>query len=177
MKLRVLLVLCLLVSLLAACDLVGNDPDHAQVTLAEFTESYVHVLLELERTDDGQAILLATFTPTEADAHLYSKDLPREGINGLGRPTLLELPQDALMQAVGALQDSVPAETDPACSETPSLPLYPAGAVTLSLPVSLPSAGGKLVNDQVLVTYMACTETGCHAPVIGKTVDIQIPGK
>jgi hypothetical protein len=175
-KFRLFVILCLVASLLAACDLIEADAVQGKVTLAEFTESYVHVVIELDRTDD-EAILLATFTPTEISAHLYSKDLPKEGINGVGRPTLLELPGGAHMQTVGELQESVSPESDLQCPAISSLPLYPAGPVTLSLPVKLPESGNRPVSDQVLITYMACTETGCHAPVIGKTVDVQLPGR
>ena len=80
--------------------------------MAEFTENYVNVSITLERVDEGEALLLATFTPTEQDAHLYSMELPKEGINGLGRPTLIELPPGASMQPAGDLQESVASNID-----------------------------------------------------------------
>jgi hypothetical protein len=167
----------ILVFLLSACSLIKPGNDRGRETLAEFTESYVHVLIELVRTGDEQASLAATFTPTEADAHLYSMDLPKQGVNGLGRPTLIELPEGSSLQAAGGLQESVESNLDSVSAELPALAVYPAGAVTLTLPVNVPETGNTPIDDHVLITYMACTSNGCHAPVLEKIVDVQIPGE
>src|SRR4030042_6186551 len=81
-----------LVLTLASCNLPTTKPASASKVLAEFTESYVKVSIVLELGETGYAVLLATFTPTETDAHLYSMELPKEGIDGFGRATLIELP-------------------------------------------------------------------------------------
>jgi hypothetical protein len=177
MKLRSITLVAILVLVLISCHSSGGSVDQRPVRLAEFTESYVHVSIILEPEGQGQAVLTATFTPTEPEAHLYSKDLSRDGINGLGRPTLLELPAGAWMQATGDLVESVSAMPDSVAADLPALPVYPAGAVTLTLPVLLPETGGSLVDDQVLITYMACTPTGCHKPVLAKLVEVQVPGR
>ena len=143
--------------------------------MAEFTESYVNVSISLERVDGGEALLSATFTPTEADDHLYSMELPKEGINGLGRPTLIELPAGSSLQPAGDLQESVSSIIDEVAADLPALPVYPAGAVTLSLPVMLPESDAEWVSDAVIITYMACTSNGCHKPVIGKLVELRVP--
>jgi hypothetical protein len=36
--------------------------------------------------------------------------------------------------------------------------------------------GNNWVNDEVLVTYMACDGQGCRAPVQQKPIAIKIPG-
>ena len=166
-----------LVLTLASCNFPTTKPASASKVLAEFTESYVKVSIVLELGETGYAVLLATFTPTETDAHLYSMELPKEGIDGLGRPTLIELPDGARVQVAGELQESLPAEEDEVASDLPALPVYPAGPVTLRLPVQLPKGQGELVDDQVLITYMACTPRGCHKPVFEKLVDVQVPAK
>ncbi len=143
--------------------------------MAEFTENYVNVSITLESDDQGEALLLATFTPTEQDTHLYSMELPKEGINGLGRPTLIELPPGARMQPMGDLHESVASDIDESTLNLPALPVYPAGAVTLSLPVLLPETDAEWVSDAVIITYMACTSNSCHKPVIGKLVEVQVP--
>jgi hypothetical protein len=140
--------------------------------LASFTDSSVEVSLALEQDPSGQFFLSATFTPTEADMHLYSKDLPLEGQDDLGRPTLLELVPGSVLIAAGELTANVEPVIDP--DDGYGLPLYPAGPVTLRLPVSLPE-GGDWMDDQVSVTFMACTGLACRAPVIGKIIDIRIP--
>jgi len=142
------------------------------LSLASFTESSVEVSLALEQDSSGQFFLAATFTPTEADMHLYSKDLPLEGLDDLGRPTLLELVPGSSLLATGELIADAEPVTDP--DEGYGLPVYPAGPVTLRLPISLP-AGDGWVDAQVSVTYMACSGYACRAPVIGKVIDIRIP--
>src|SRR5438552_3527953 len=63
----------------------------SKVHLAEFTENGVAVEITLSQDKPGHRSLTAVFTPTDKDFHLYSKDLPRNGIQGVGRPTLLEV--------------------------------------------------------------------------------------
>ena len=142
------------------------------LALASSSENGVDVSISIERTVEGTFLLHATFTPPEGD-HLYSKDIPITGVDGLGRPTLLELTADSKMQSLGSLGESVPAiQLD---FEYQILPIYPAGAVTLSLPISLPPGTGW-VDDSVSVTYMACNDTGCKPPVLGKIIAVRVPG-
>ena len=143
------------------------------LTLASFDENSVNVIITLKRDAADAVSLTATFTPLEAGFHLYSKDLPRNGVGGLGRPTLLELSPDSKMQAIGPVAESVPANIS---SADPSGTLiYPNGPVTLTMPVRLP-AGRALTADEISLTYMACSAGGCKAPVIGKMIPIKIPG-
>ena len=96
--------LILLISFLAAC---GTQPDrdpHLPTSLAIFTESRVTVEIVLRSDENNQAWLEATFTP-EDGYHLYSKESPPGGIDGLGRPTLLELLPGSQMIPTGALTD------------------------------------------------------------------------
>jgi hypothetical protein len=174
---RVWLIYGMLVLLLSACSFPTVRTKTKRIELAEFTESYVHVVIELERTGEGRALLETTFTPTEEDAHLYSMDLPEQGIEGIGRPTRVELPEGAFLQAAGDLQESAEASYNTVADGVPAMLVYPEGAVTLTLPVLLPDEDDLPVNDQVLVTYMACTSTTCHAPVVDKAVDIHLTGK
>ena len=162
--------LCLLLFLLlSAC-----NPAQVRfpLPLASFSESSVDVSIALEQDPSGQFFLAATFTPVQDGLHLYSKDLPLEGQDDLGRPTLLELVHGSALQAAGELTADVEPVIDP--NDAYGLPLYPAGPVTLRLPVNLPEGDGW-VDDQVSVTFMACTGLACRAPVIGKIIDIKIP--
>ena len=43
------------------------------------------------------------------------------------------------------------------------------------LPVELPE-GNDWVEDTVKITYMSCSDTGCKPPVIGKLVQVRVPG-
>jgi hypothetical protein len=145
--------------------------------LASFSENEVRVVINLERRPDGSAFLKATFTPLEQGFHLYSKDLPRHGVDGVGRPTLLELVSDSQLQPAGALLESVPASPDQTASGVLPLPVYPPGPVTLTLPVTLPlaEANGGWREDRVSVTYMVCSPQGiCRRPVMDKIITVKI---
>ena len=163
----------LLVSLLStSCFRPSITTDRVSLPLASFTENNVDVLIRLEDDQQGGVILSASFNPPEG-YHLYSKDTPRIGLNGLGRPTLLELPANSLMTASSELMESVKAQVPD--FEPRELLVYPVGAVTLSLRVELPQ-GDEWADDFVSVTYMACSDTLCYPPVMGKLVPIRVPG-
>ncbi len=159
------------------CQLRPDDTWVSPLPLADFTENGVRVVVELERDANGDTLLAATFTPTEADFHVYSKDLPRDGVEGLGRPTLLELPPHAQMLAQGDLLESVLSVEETFGADEPPLPIYPAGPVTLRLPVALPQADTPWVADEVSLTFMACSQSGCRPPVVEKVVAVQVPSQ
>jgi hypothetical protein len=142
--------------------------------LATSTENFVDVTVTLVRENGNQFFLSATFTPLESDLHLYSKEIPKRGVNGLGRPTLLELAKNSAIKANGELIENAAPQTP--FSGPQEMLVYPAGAITLNLPVILP-AGKNWLNEQVVVTYMACSGQSCRAPVEGKIISIQIPEK
>jgi hypothetical protein len=165
---NVLLSIILFSAVSVSCTPASSKP----IPLASFTENYVDVSISLEHNSEGVVSLSATFTPSDGH-HLYSKDIPIAGINGLGRPTLIELPKDSHMKAIGGLTESVSAE---ASGYGPGeLLVYPAGPVTLSLPVQLPPGNGW-IDDAVKITYMACSAYQCKPPVEGKIVPVRIPG-
>lgn len=143
-----------------------------RISLASFTENYVEVSIRLEKDAVGQSVLSATFTPP-IGYHLYSKDIPIMGVDGLGRPTLLELTSNSHMKAMGSLMESVKAGVPD--FEPKELLVYPRGAVTLSLAVELPP-GHEWTADEVMVTYMACSSSLCKPPVVGKIVPVRVPG-
>jgi hypothetical protein len=166
----VCLTLCL-VCLLSGCGKFNAPAVGDTIALADFNENRVSVEIMLELDENGLAWLSATFLPEEG-YHLYGKDLPRDGMDGLGRPTLLELVPGSRIKPAGELSESVAviAEEDP-----DALPVYPAGEVTLRLPVTLPEGAGWY-DEQVSVTYMACHTGKCCPPVVGKLVAIRVPG-
>jgi hypothetical protein len=143
-----------------------------RISLVSFIENYVEISIYLERNSEGKHFLSATFTPPQG-YHLYSKDIPPTGVDGVGRPTLLALTSNSALKATGGLIESVKAQTPD--FEPKELLVYPAGTVTLKLPVELPP-GNDWIEDEVKVTYMACSASLCKPPVVGKTVSLQVPG-
>ena len=157
---------------LASCRSLDVPERGESLQLASSAENDVKVVIALERTASDQFALSATFTPLVSGLYLYSKDIPKTGIDGLGRPTLLELPQDSKIEALGELMESIPAQTPSV--EPKDLLVYPPGEVSLSISVALPS-GTCWVNEDVSVTYMACSEKGCKPPVIDKKIMVRVP--
>ncbi len=172
MKLRPFFSVLLLAMLLSAVSVACTPAQIESIALASFTENYVDVSIFLERNQAGSAFLSATFTPPDGH-HLYSKDIPADGLEGLGRPTLLELTAESQLIAVGELTASAQAQEPD--FEPKELLVYPEGPVTLTLPVELPP-GNDWIDDEIKITYMACSAYQCKPPVEGKIVQIRIPG-
>ncbi|HLO17455.1 MAG TPA: hypothetical protein VK206_21660 [Anaerolineales bacterium] len=156
----------LLSTAIASCAHAPSNP----VSLASFTENSVNVSVSLQHNSTGNDFLSATFTPPDG-YHLYSKDIPASGVNGLGRPTVLALTPNSHMKALGGLTESVSAEVPDFGSD--QLLVYPAGPVTLRLPVELPISTGW-VNDEVRVSFVACSANQCKPPV-EKLIAIRLP--
>jgi hypothetical protein len=165
--LRISLLILLISTITVACT---SHQDNS-IALTSFTENYVDVSLSLRQGSNGKLLLAATFIPPDG-YHLYSKDIPITGIDNLGRPTLLELTPHSLMKAAGTLTESAKAEVPG--FEPKKLLVYPTGAITLSLPVELPP-GEDWVEDDLSITYMACSASECKPPVVGKIISVRIP--
>ena len=143
-------------------------------SLSAFTEHGVHVAITLEQDANGTFLLASTYTPVDAHLHLYSTALPRDGLNGAGRPTLLELQAQQGVYSIGQLtaDQSIILDQFPALNT--AFPIYPDGPVTLRLPIAFESHDTEL-NMQVNVTYMACSSDGfCLPPVENKSIDLFI---
>ena len=141
--------------------------------LTRFAQHDVAVEIALERDQAGRAWLVGTYTPSKANLHLYGKDLPRAGIHGVARPTLLELVSSASIRPAGPLvADQPTVDLHVAALET-TFPVYPAGAVTLRLPVTLTASNSAAA--ELSVTYMACSDRTCLAPVIDRRITVTIP--
>ncbi len=142
--------------------------------LSAFTENGVHVDIALEQDANGRFLLASTYTPVDAQVHLYSTDLPRAGLNGAGRPTLLELPAQSGVHSIGQLTADQPVILDPFPTLNTAFPIYPDGPITLRLPIALETHDTQL-DMTVNVTYMACSSTGfCLPPVENKSIALVI---
>jgi hypothetical protein len=166
------IIVFLLVSLISILSVSCTARAGESISLVSFTRNYVEVSIDLERNAEGYIFLAGTFTPPKG-YHLYSKDIPLHGVDGLGRPTLLALTEDSQSKAAGDLTESVRAqEPDFGPNE---LWVYPLGPVTLRLPIELPP-GHTWISDEISVTFMACSASQCKPPVVGEIVSIRVPG-
>ncbi len=141
--------------------------------LTRFAEHDVAVEIALERSQAGTTWLVGTYTPSRATLHLYGKDLPKSGINGVARPTLLELVSSASIRPAGPLVADQPTIELQVAALGLTFPVYPEGPVTLRLPVALTAKDGA--TAVLSVTYMACSDRTCLAPVIDKRITVRIP--
>lgn len=142
--------------------------------LWEFSENEVSVRIEMVQRPSGQQAFIGTFTPTREHFHLYSKDLPKNGLNGLGRPTLLEVTSlSGAIRLTGSLKADQ--STRELYFETLGLsfPVYPEGAVMLSLPFEWTGAHDR-DSIELSVTYMACSDQTCLPPVIDRRFTVEI---
>ncbi len=151
-----------------------RTPRRGSMRLTSFTEQFVRVDLGLECDASGKASLAARFTPTRSGFHLYAKELPRDGISGIGRPTLLELRPSNRIRKTGPL--AADRQTTILRSDILGLafPIYPAGPVTLRQPVSISLPGP--IAAELSLTYMACSERTCLPPAIDRRVSVLLDG-
>ena len=142
--------------------------------LSEVEDSGVKVTFFLAEGENGKHWLRATFSPLEIGYHVYSKDLPADGIDGIGRPTLLELSKHEAISDVGKLTADKKIHNLASPLNAEGFPVYPDGPVTLSLPFTMKPDANAPVEVTTKITYMACTKTSCNAPVEGKVVKLTL---
>ena len=142
--------------------------------LAAFVQNGVRVQVSLERDWRNQTWIAASFHPVQAGVHLYGASLPSNGIDGLGRPTRLTLVPSAAWRVRGPVVVDR-SEEDLRFDELKAvLPIYPAGPVTLRVPVTIaPSTASR--DAAIQVSYMGCSDRGCLPPVIDRRVPVRLP--
>ncbi|MER7673274.1 hypothetical protein ABTY61_33105 [Kitasatospora sp. NPDC096128] len=146
------------------------DPAPAADRAATYRGGGVTVAVRLSTADDGRRQLSATFTPDEAGFHLYSVDLPAEGIDGLGLPTRLAVRGGLIPD--GTARADRPLRTVSPLGLGVDLPVYPDGAVTVTLPVRRAATG----PSEAVVSFGACSEQRCLIPVTDQAVPLGTVG-
>ncbi|MDQ2758145.1 MAG: hypothetical protein M3Y71_16590 [Actinomycetota bacterium] len=119
--------------------------------------------------DTPEPVLSVEFAPVRPGFHLYSVDLPKTGVDGIGRPTRVEV--GGALTAVGRSTADlavVPLRLEGVAT---SLPVYPDGPVTVRQAVRVGSPG----NGDVFVSYAACSRTTCLEPISRQRVDVALP--
>lgn len=143
--------------------------------LASFTEHGVRVDLSVDTKAVPEIVFTATFTPLDSNFYLYSKDFPRRGINGLGRPTLLEVESGGVLKP-GILTESMPAKPEMIEGFEEPFMIYPNPPVTMTLAVTAPE-NVKNIPAKLLITYSACSLQGvCLVPVVRRPISAFISG-
>ncbi|MEP7289388.1 MAG: hypothetical protein ABI947_26865 [Chloroflexota bacterium] len=149
-----------------AAGVIWRVTAHRDTNIA-FEEADVKVDISWENPTAQQMILKVRYTPVESGFHLYSKDMPLDGIDGLGRPTRLEIVDG--FTADGVVSADKQAVDLRLQGLDTSFPVYPEGSVTLRLPIKASAGSGT-----IRVGYMACSLTRCMPPH-EKTIDLLSP--
>lgn len=157
----------LALSALAAC---GEQPDRTgSAPTKSFTENGVTVTLTVSDWHPPRGTLTAVFTPAEKGFHLYSTDLPASGIEGVGRPTAMDV--TGVLRADGKLTASADVQAISVPGVDAPVPVYPDGPVTTTLPVRLDGNG----EATVLLGYASCSSReGCTIPVSDRPVRLRV---
>uniref|UniRef100_A0AAU2K0S5 Thiol:disulfide interchange protein DsbD N-terminal domain-containing protein n=1 Tax=Streptomyces sp. NBC_00049 TaxID=2903617 RepID=A0AAU2K0S5_9ACTN len=153
---------------LAAC---GGQPAESAAAppTTSFTENGVTVTLSVSDWHAAKGTLTATFTPEEKGFHLYSTDLPPTGIEGVGRPTAVDV--GGVLKTDGKLTAGAEVRTISVPGVDAPVPVYPDGPVTTTLPVRADGNG----DATVLLGYASCsTEEGCTIPVSDRPVRLRV---
>ncbi|MFZ3468270.1 hypothetical protein ACODT3_35925 [Streptomyces sp. 4.24] len=152
---------------LAACG--GQPAGTGSAPTTSFTENGVTVTLSISDWRPPRATLTALFTPEEKGFHLYSTDLPATGIEGVGRPTAMDV--TGVLRAAGKLKAASDVLTISVPGVEAPVPVYPDGPVTTTLPISLDGNG----DATVLLGYASCSsEKGCTIPVSDRPVHLRV---
>lgn len=154
---------------------IGAPPYGMLHSLTSLQHNGVRVTVVLERDRQGTLILAGRYMPEDPTYHLYSVHLPRAGFQGLGRPTLLEVPRQPGIEVLGIVGVDRAEIRQRVAALDIELPVYPDGAVTLRQPIQL--APARETRDvELRVTYMACSSDGyCLPPVENRAVVVTLP--
>ena len=147
----------------------------AKATSHHDSRGRVKVEVSSAWSDEGRLVVRATFTPDDSGYHLYSSTLPKKGLDGLGRPTLIEVVHPEEFSDIGpVVSDKDAIELVDEVLNT-TFPVYPDGTVTLYLPLRFQAPPQVASPVPLALTYMSCSETNCHMPVERAIVEITPP--
>ena len=136
------------------------------VPTAKRDASGVTVTVRLVADPAGTRHLEATFAPDKPGFHVYSVDLPDGGVQGLGIPTRLSVQGGLTADGKPRADKKEVAFTVTGAGVT--LPVYPDGPVTLTLPVTETGPG----HAYVVVSYGACSPGTCLMPVTDEKIPL-----
>ncbi|MCH2113814.1 MAG: protein-disulfide reductase DsbD N-terminal domain-containing protein [Pirellulales bacterium] len=141
------------------------------------SDGRVEVEVSSAWSEDGLLVIRGIFTPDDPGFHLYGSKLPKTGVDGIGRPTLLEVGNANQFQDVGALVSAEQAHDHHDEILEVTFPVYPDGAVTVYLPLRLNAAPEGPIQIPVKLTYMSCSDATCNSPVEGAVIEITAPAQ
>ena len=135
----------------------------------------VSVALSSAWVGQDALVIRGIFEPKDRGYHLYSPTIPKTGIDGLGRPTLIEIPPGTELLPAGPLAiDQKPFTKDfPELNAT--FEILPSGRVTLYLPLNFTKMDARNDPFDVQLTFMSCSDKRCNPPVEAAQVTLTPP--
>lgn len=133
-------------------------------------ENGVEVRFRWNAGNSSSPVLAVTFTPLIPGFHLYSVDLPPEGVQGVGRPTSVQV--GGGLKATGPPSVDRPVIALRVAGVDAPVSVYPDGAVTLRLPAQ-PVPGQTALS---WIGYAACSRSTCMPPVTHRRVTLSLRG-
>jgi len=135
----------------------------------------VSVSLSSAWIDQDALVIRGIFEPKDRGYHLYGPEIPKSGIDGMGRPTLIEISPGTALSPAGPLA----IDQKPFTKEFPELKatfeVLPAGRVTVYLPLKLAKKDARNDSFDVQVTFMSCSDRKCNPPVDAARVTLTPP--
>ncbi|MFE5556890.1 hypothetical protein [Streptomyces sp. NPDC056544] len=170
---RTVVALLTLAALTACGDQSAEDDAAAGAapppTTTSFTENGVTVTLSVSDWHAPKGTLTAVFTPEKKGFHLYSTELPPTGVEGVGRPTAMDV--TGVLKADGKLTAAADVRSISVPGVDAPMPVYPDGPVTTTLPVRADGNG----DATVLLGYASCSaKEGCTIPVADRPVHLRL---
>jgi hypothetical protein len=147
----------------AACTSAKASP-----ATARFAAEGVAVTVTVTRSASGHATVQVVLAPQRPGFHLYSIALPPGGAEGVGRPIAVTV--RGALHGDGSLTTAARVVMMPLAGTGLTLPVYPDGPVTTTLPVAVTGQG----TATVLVSYAACSANECMPPVTDHPVDFRV---
>ncbi|MFA7769100.1 hypothetical protein [Streptomyces sp. NRRL S-448] len=172
---RTAVALLALAALTACGDQSAKEPAGAAAAGAapapttSFTENGVTVTLSVSDWHAPKGTLTAVFTPEKKGFHLYSTELPLTGVEGVGRPTAVDV--TGVLKADGKLTAAADVRKISVPGVDAPMPVYPDGPVTTTLPIRADGNG----DATVLLGYASCSaKEGCTIPVADHPVHLRL---
>ncbi|MGW3328010.1 hypothetical protein [Streptomyces virginiae] len=142
---------------------------NAPAPTTTFTENGVTVTLSVADWQASKGTLTAVFTPEKKGFHLYSTELPSTGVEGVGRPTAVDV--TGVLKTDGKLTAAADVRSINVPGVDAPMPVYPDGPVTTTLPVRADGNG----DATVLLGYASCSaKEGCTIPVADHPVHLRL---
>lgn len=132
----------------------------------------VSVYMEMKEHSDKFKFTFYPSGNSKSKLHLYDTNLPIYGLDGVGRPTLVELQVNEYIEQTGKINVN-----QKLVESTDAIRFYPSGPVELIMTydTKVKDINMDTISLTFLITYMACGDFLCMEPVTRLPVNVEMP--